>query len=115
MAEKNNGARRRRAFADFKENQYNETLYLNAEQKKKKTVSTVIKWAVIILVTALFIAIGFVITDALMDISEKKYEDPKQYTPAYVNTTTTTAPQTTTEESSSAEAEENQLSAPENN
>ncbi len=94
MAEKNKGARRRRAFADFKETQYNDSFSLSAAQKRKKTASVIFKWAAIIIVTAVFIVIGFIFTDALMKISEKKYDDPNTYTPSYINTTTAASDET---------------------
>ena len=104
MAEKNKGARRRRAFADFKETQYNDSFSLSAEQKKKKTASKFFKWIAIVLATAVFIIIGFLFTDALMNISEKEYNDPNTYTPSYVNTTTAVTEET--EDSSESETQE---------
>ena len=114
MAENNKGLRRRRAFADFKETQYNDLFSLSAEQKKKKTAARIFKWAAIIIVTVIFIIIGFVFTDALMSISEKEYADPNTYTPAYVNTTSA-ASEDTTEASEASKTTQKQSSKPENN
>ena len=106
MAEKNKGARRRRAFADFKETQYNDSFSISAAQKRKKAASKVFKWAAIIIVTAVFIIVGFIFTDALMKISEKKYDDPNTYTPSYVNTTTGSTDETSEQtENSQPEAD----------
>lgn len=103
MAEINNGARRRKAFADFKETQYNDSFSLSPEEKRKKTVSRIFKSIIIVIVTALFIVIGFCVTDALMGISEKPYTDPNTYTAA--NTSSTTSTTTYTEESTEPSSE----------
>ena len=58
------------------------------------------------IVTVIFILIGFLFTDALMKISEKPYDDPESYTPAYVNTTAPAA-QTTTMRSSDSKTAAN--------
>ena len=91
MDEKNNGARRRRAFADFKENQYSDSLSLSPVQKKNRTVKKVFTIAFIVILTVAFIVLGFCFTDSLLTISEKPYKDRNTYTAAYVNTTTTVA------------------------
>ncbi|MBQ8228737.1 MAG: hypothetical protein IJZ88_06970 [Clostridia bacterium] len=90
MAERNNGSRRRKAFADFKENQYNDSFSISESQKRKIFFKTVFRYVFIILITLVFIAVGFVISDALLDISEAEYHDTKVYTP-----TNTTAESTT--------------------
>lgn len=91
MAERNNGSRRRKAFADFKENQYNDSFSISESQKRKIFFKSVFKYVFIILLTLLFIAVGFIISDALLDISETEYHDTKVYTPA-----NTTAAESTT-------------------
>lgn len=103
MAEINNGARRRRAFADFKENQYDDSFSLNPKEKRKKAVSKVLKNIMIVIVTILFIIIGFCVTDALMGISEKPYDDQNTYTAS--NTSSTTEESTEVSESSSSQQE----------
>ncbi len=96
MAEQNHGARRRKAFAEFKENQYDDAFSLSASQKKKKTAGRIVRWVLIVVLTIAFILIGFVVTDALLDISQQPYHDPNTYTPKFVNTTTTVTTTTTT-------------------
>ena len=86
MAERNKGARRRKAFADFKENQYNDSFSISESQKRKIFFKNVFKYVFIVAVTLIFIAVGFVISDALLDISETEYHDTKTYLPQ--NTTT---------------------------
>lgn len=90
MAERNTGTRRRKAFADFKENQYDDSFSLSRSQKRKIFLKNVFKYIFIILATIVFIAVGFVVTDALLDISETEYHDTKTYVP-----TNTTQPETT--------------------
>ena len=86
MAQRNKGARRRKAFADFKENQYNDSFSISESQKRKVFLKNIFKYVFIIAVTLIFIAVGFVISDALLDISEAEYHDTKTYLPQ--NTTT---------------------------
>ena len=86
MAQRNKGARRRKAFADFKENQYNDSFSISESQKRKILFKSIFKYVFIILATVVFIAVGFIISDALLEISEEKYTDTKTYTAA--NTTT---------------------------
>lgn len=86
MAERNKGTRRRKAFADFKENQYNDSFSISESQKRKIFFKNVFKYVFIVTVTLIFIAVGFVISDALLDISETEYHDTKTYLPQ--NTTT---------------------------
>lgn len=105
MDEKNNGARRRKAFADFKENQYDSTHTLNATQIRNKTAKKVITVALIIIFTIIFIILGFCFTDSLLTISEKPYVDKNTYTAKYVNTSTTT-----TESTEGSSADESQSS-----
>ncbi len=81
MAQRNNGERRRKAFADFKENQYNDSFSISDSQKRKNSIHSVLKYVIIILVTILFICVGFVLTDALLGISNEEYNDTKTYTP----------------------------------
>ncbi|MCQ2479535.1 MAG: hypothetical protein MJ120_02755 [Clostridia bacterium] len=97
MDEKYNGARRRRAFADFKENQYDDTISLSPAEKNKKAFKKGLQIALMVLLTIFFIILGFSITDSLMSISQEPYNDKNTYTAAFINTTTTT---TTTAESS---------------
>ncbi len=86
MAERNKGARRRKAFADFKENQYNDSFSISESQKRKIFFKSIFTYVFIIFITIIFIAVGFIISDALLDISETDYQDTKTYYPA--NTTT---------------------------
>ena len=102
MDEKNNGARRRKAFADFKENQYDDSFSLNPVQKRNITIKKIAKIALIVILTAAFIILGFCFTDSFMTASEQPYNDPNTYTPAFVNTTTTTTTTASGEDSSSA-------------
>ncbi len=81
MPQRNNGERRRKAFADFKENQYNDSFSISKSQKRKNAVRLALKYVLIILVTLVFICAGFVLTDALLDISNEQYQDTKTYTP----------------------------------
>ena len=87
----NNTPRRRRAFADFKENQYDDSFSLSPKQKRKITVLESLKWAAIIIIAAVFIALGFILTDSLMDISEQPYEDSNTSTASFSKTSQTTA------------------------
>ena len=103
MDEKNKGARRRRAFADFKENQYDDSFSLSSSKKRNKTAKKVFKIILIIILTAAFIILGFCFTDSLMNISEEPYEDSSTYTPVFINTTTKKTTTTTSEESSTTE------------
>lgn len=106
MDEKNNGARRRKAFADFKENQYDDSFSLNPAQQRYKTAKRVLKIVLIVVLTAAFIILGFCFTDSLMTISQKPYKDRHTYTAAYVNTTSedgSSGEQTDEEESSVSE------------
>ena len=109
MAEQNHGARRRKAFAEFKENQYDDAFSLSASQKKKKTAGRIVRWILIVVLTIAFILIGFVVTDALLDISQQPYHDPNTYTPKFVNTTTTVTTTTTT--SATQETDEDEANA----
>lgn len=86
----NNTPRRRRAFADFKENQYDDSFSLSPKQKRKIAVLQSLKWVSIVIITAIFIAVGFVLTDSVMDISERPYHDKNTYTASFSKTTTTT-------------------------
>lgn len=109
MDEKNNGARRRKAFADFKEDQYDNSFVLNPKQKRNKIIKKTVTIALIIIITALFIIIGFCFTDSLLNISEEPYKDTNTYTAKYVNTTTTTtkATEASTDEEQSSVSQEN--------
>lgn len=102
MAERNKGARRRRAFADFKENQYNDSFSISESQKRKILFKNVFKYIFIVLLTVVFIAVGFIISDALLDISETDYHDSQTYVPKNTTTaeSTTVLPTVPTEESS---------------
>lgn len=84
MDEKNNGARRRKAFSDFKENQYDDSFSLNPSQKNKKTVKKVLTIILIVVLTVVFIILGFCFTDSLIKISKQPYEDKSTYTAAHV-------------------------------
>ncbi len=81
MVQRNNGARRRKAFADFRENQYNDSFSVSNRQKRKNTINGILKYVIIILVTVFFICVGFVLSDALIDISNSEYKDTKTYLP----------------------------------
>lgn len=87
MDEKNNGARRRRAFADFKENQYDDSFSLNPSQNNNKTFKRVAKIVLIVLLTAVFIVLGYCFTDSLISVSKQPYNDNKTYTAAHVSPT----------------------------
>ena len=87
----NNTPRRRRAFSDFKENQYDDSFSLSPKQKRKIAALEAIKWAAIIITAAIFIALGFILTDSLMDISEQPYEDNNTYTASFSKTSQTSA------------------------
>lgn len=102
MADRNNGARRRKAFADFKENQYNDSFSISDSQKRKIAVKNILKYVLIILITVVFICIGFIFSDALLDISSEKYNDTKVYTPS-----ATTEQESTTLPSSQVSEESN--------
>ncbi|MBQ8783679.1 MAG: hypothetical protein IJZ57_07915 [Clostridia bacterium] len=111
MAQRNNGARRRKAFADFKENQYNDSFSISESQKRKIFFKNIFKYVFIILITLVFIAVGFIISDALLDISETEYHDSKTYLPQ--NTTTAesttllpTNPSSEVDESNTSQSEE---------
>lgn len=104
MDEKNNGARRRRAFADFRENQYDDSFSLNPAQQKYKSLKKWLKIAAIVILTAVFIIVGFCFTDSLMTISEKPYKDRNTYTAAHVNTTSANESQSSVSEESSPTA-----------
>ena len=95
----NNTPRRRRAFADFKENQYDDSFSLSPKQKRKIAVLESLKWAAIIIIAAVFIALGFILTDSLMDISEQPYEDNNTYTASFSKTSQTTAESETSADS----------------
>ncbi len=108
MSENKNSARRRKAFADFKENQYDASFSLSKEQKRKRRTAKIFRWIFIIIIIVLFAAASFVLTDALLDISDRPYEDPNNYTASF----TTTAPseaqtESTAEENTTDESEEN--------
>ena len=60
-----------------------------------------LKWAAIIIIAAVFIALGFVLTDSLMDISEQPYEDSNTYTASFSKTSQTTAESETSADSQS--------------
>ena len=60
-----------------------------------------LKWAAIIIIAAVFIALGFVLTDSLMDISEQPYEDSNTYSASFSKTTQTTAESETSADSQS--------------
>lgn len=104
MAQRNKGARRRKAFAEFKENQYNDSFSLSESEKRKILFKSVFKYVFIVLLTMIFIAVGFIISDALLDISEKPYNDTKTYLPANTTEAPTTlfSVESTTEESESS-------------
>ena len=113
MNERNNGAKRRRAFSDFKESQYDESFSLNPLQKKKENAKKYAEMALIIVLTAVFIIIGFGVTDALLNASEEPYEDENTYTAAYVestasSTTSAVSETETTEKTEQAQQWENQ-------
>lgn len=95
MSENKNSARRRKAFADFKENQYDASFSLSKEQKRKKRAAKIFRWIFIIIIIAVFISAGFVLTDALLNISQQPYEDTNTYTASFTTTTTTTVAETT--------------------
>ncbi|MGN1169043.1 MAG: hypothetical protein ACI4RB_02885 [Acutalibacteraceae bacterium] len=107
----NNTPRRRRAFSDFKENQYDDSFSLSPKQKRKIAALEAIKWAAIIITAAIFIALGFILTDSLMDISEQPYEDNNTYTASFSKTSQTSestsqADSDTTDESSQSDNSE---------
>ena len=104
MDEKNNGARRRRAFADFKENQYDDSFSISSVKQRKRSVKRVIMIILMVLITVAFIGLGFAVTDSLINISQQPYNDKNTYTAAFVNTTTTTTTTAKSEESSSVSA-----------
>lgn len=108
MAERNKGARRRRAFADFKENQYNDSFSISESQKRKILFKNVFKYIFIVLLTVVFIAVGFIISDALLDISETDYHDSQTYVPKNTTTaeSTTVLPTVSTEESTDGDISE---------
>lgn len=103
MSENKNSVRRRKAFADFKENQYDASFSLSKEQKRKKRATKIFKWIFTIIIIALFVAAGFILTDALLDISEQPYEDGKTYTASF--TTTAAQAQTTASQADSSNDE----------
>ena len=88
----NKTPRRRRAFADFKENQYDDSFSLSKKESAKKNTAFILKRVAMVVLTIVFIFAGFLLTDALMDISEEPYEDGRTYTAQ--NTTTSTSAQT---------------------
>lgn len=100
----NNTPRRRRAFSDFKENQYDDSFSLSPKQKRKIAALEAIKWAAIIITAAIFIALGFILTDSLMDISEQPYEDNNTYTASFSKTSQTSE---STSQADSGETNEN--------
>lgn len=107
----NNTPRRRRAFSDFKENQYDDSFSLSPKQKRKIAALEAIKWAAIIITAAIFIALGFILTDSLMDISEQPYEDNNTYTASFSKTSQTSestsqADSDTTDENSQSDNSE---------
>lgn len=102
MSQRNNGARRRKAFADFKENQYNDSFSISDSQKRKTAVKNIFKYIFIVLITLFFICVGFVISDALLDISSEEYNDTNVYTPS-----ATTEQESTTLPSSQVSEESN--------
>lgn len=107
----NNTPRRRRAFSDFKENQYDDSFSLSPKQKRKIAALEAIKWAAIIITAAVFIALGFIITDSLMDISQQPYEDNNTYTASFSKTSQTSestsqADSDTTDESAQSDNSE---------
>ena len=107
----NNTPRRRRAFSDFKDNQYDDSFSLSPKQKRKIAALEAIKWAAIIITAAIFIALGFILTDSLMDISEQPYEDNNTYTASFSKTSQTSestsqADSDTTDESSQSDNSE---------
>ena len=104
MDEKNNGARRRRAFADFKENQYDDSFSISSVKQRKRSIQRVIMIIIMVLVTVAFIVLGFAVTDSLINISQQPYNDRNTYTAAFVNTTTTTTTTAASEQSSSVSA-----------
>lgn len=103
----NNTPRRRRAFSDFKENQYDDSFSLSPKQKRKIAALEAIKWAAIIITAAIFIALGFILTDSLMDISEQPYEDNNTYTASFSKTSQTSE---STSQADSGETTENSQS-----
>lgn len=103
----NNTPRRRRAFSDFKENQYDDSFSLSPKQKRKIAALEAIKWAAIIITAAIFIALGFILTDSLMDISEQPYEDNNTYTASFSKTSQTSE---STSQADSGETNENSQS-----
>ena len=50
MSENKNSARRRKAFADFKENQYDASFSLSKEQKRKRRAAKIFRWIFIIII-----------------------------------------------------------------
>ncbi len=115
MDEKYNGARRRRAFADFKENQYDDTVSLSPADKNKKTAKKIVTIVLMVIMTIFFIILGFSFTDSLMSISQEPYNDKNTYTAAFINTTTTTTTTATSSEDDNAQSSVSQQSAVQNN
>lgn len=116
MAERNKGARRRKAFADFKENQYNDSFSISESEKRKIFLKNIFKYVFVVLITFIFIAVGFIVSDALLNISETQYNDTKTYLPANTTTQSTTLlPTEPTEETSETESNEGELSSPSDN
>lgn len=111
MDEKYNGAKRRRAFADFKENQYDDTISLSPAERNKRNFKKTVKIALMVLLTIAFIILGFSITDSLMSISQEPYNDKNTYTAAFINTTTTTTTTAETSESDNSQSGVSQQSA----
>ncbi len=104
MAQRPDGSRRRKAFADFKENHYNGSYSVSDSQKRKIAFKNILKYILIILVTLFFICVGFVISDALLDISNEKYTDTKVYTPeTTVAESSTTVPTSQVSEENSTD------------
>lgn len=106
MPEKNNAARRRRAFADFKESQYDDSFSLNTAQKRKKRAKKLFKWVFIILAALVFIAVGFILTDALLNVSQQPYVDEQSYSASFTTTSTTQSTSQTEQEDQTDTQEE---------
>ena len=109
----NNTPRRRRAFSDFKENQYDDSFSLSPKQKRKIAALEAIKWAAIIITAAIFIALGFILTDSLMDISEQPYEDNNTYTASFSKTSQTSESTSQTDSDTTDESSQSNNSEPE--
>ncbi len=112
MSQRPDGARRRKAFADFKENQYNDSFSISSKEKTKIMIKELFKYVIIVIVTLFFIGVGFIISDALINISSEAYNDPNTYTASTTTTdNSTTLPTSSTSASSEQSSED--ISIPE--